>query len=418
MRLLDIALKDLWLAVRNPFTLLMMFGAPFIITGLMYFAFGGLAGDGEISIQAMDLVVVNQDQAQEELALGDLLLETLKRAELGDLLIVTEMDQEETAREAVDQGQAGAALLIPADFSSAILAPGEKATLILIQDPTLTIGPSIVRDVIEQFLGEVSGARVAAQVVVEGLSAHGVPVDQGQALQAAQAYSAWFESSAYESQANTGLHVQSVSNEQTAEPKDNSLIASIMVSMMIFFVFFMGASSAESIIHEDEQGTLARLFTTPTARGAILGGKFLYVFLILCLQTTVLLTAAMFLFDIRWGDPLLLIGASFGMVLAASGFGVFIMSLIQNSRQTGPVLGGGLTMAGMLGGLFTTGVPNMPKVFDVVNLCVPHGWALRAFQLVFEGGALDQILIAIAVLAVMGFILLGIGIMIFRRRFA
>jgi len=399
MRLLDIALKDLWLAVRNPFTLLMMFGAPFIITGLMYFAFGGLAGDGEISIQAMDLVVVNQDQAQEELALGDLLLETLKRAELGDLLIVTEMDQEETAREAVDQGQAGAALLIPADFSSAILAPGEKATLILIQDPTLTIGPSIVRDVIEQFLGEVSGARVAAQVVVEGLSAHGVPVDQGQALQAAQAYSAWFESSAYESQANTGLH-------------------SIMVSMMIFFVFFMGASSAESIIHEDEQGTLARLFTTPTARGAILGGKFLYVFLILCLQTTVLLTAAMFLFDIRWGDPLLLIGASFGMVLAASGFGVFIMSLIQNSRQTGPVLGGGLTMAGMLGGLFTTGVPNMPKVFDVVNLCVPHGWALRAFQLVFEGGALDQILIAIAVLAVMGFILLGIGIMIFRRRFA
>ena len=59
----------------------------------------------------------------------------------------------------------------------------------------------------------------------------------------------------------------------------------------------------------------------------------------------------------------------------------------------------------------------MPKAFDVVNLCVPHGWALRAFRLVYEGGAMDQILLAIAVLAVMGFILLAIGIMIFRRRF-
>ena len=44
--------------------------------------------------------------------------------------------------------------------------------------------------------------------------------------------------------------------------------------MMIFFMFFGAANVARTILTEDRDGTLPRLFTTPTRHGTIIGGKF------------------------------------------------------------------------------------------------------------------------------------------------
>ena len=46
MKVLDIALKDMLRSFRSRFALVMMFVVPLLITGIMNFAFGGLAGDG------------------------------------------------------------------------------------------------------------------------------------------------------------------------------------------------------------------------------------------------------------------------------------------------------------------------------------------------------------------------------------
>jgi ABC-type Na+ efflux pump permease subunit len=69
---------------------------------------------------------------------------------------------------------------------------------------------------------------------------------------------------------------------------------------MIFFTFFTGAAGAASLLYEQEEGTLAWLFTTPTPRAAILGGKFFAVLLILAVQVSVLLFAGRLLFGIRF----------------------------------------------------------------------------------------------------------------------
>ena len=47
MKILDIALKDLKHIFKSIFSLVMMFGAPLLITGLLYFAFGGLASGNQ-----------------------------------------------------------------------------------------------------------------------------------------------------------------------------------------------------------------------------------------------------------------------------------------------------------------------------------------------------------------------------------
>jgi ABC-2 type transport system permease protein len=197
-----------------------------------------------------------------------------------------------------------------------------------------------------------------------------------------------------------------------------ALIGPMMAGMLIFFVFFMGANGAESIIREDEQGTLARLFSTPTQLAAILGGKFLGVMVALCIQVAVLLLASALLFGIHWGRPATVVLVSLGLIVASAGFGVMLMSFIKTSRQTGPVLGGVMTLMGMLGGLLTTGIPNLPAGFATVTLVTPQGWALQSWKLALSGATVGQTLIPVLVLLLLGLAFLAIGVALFRKRFA
>ncbi len=190
-----------------------------------------------------------------------------------------------------------------------------------------------------------------------------------------------------------------------------------MAGMMIFFVFFMGANGAESIIREHEEGTLARLFTTPASALTILAGKFLAVFVTLVIQATVLLGASALIFHISWGKPLSVVLATFGLIVAATGFGVMLMSFIRNTRQTGPVLGGVLTLAGMLGGLMTNGIPNVPEIMGKVALTMPQGWAMRAWTLSLAGNDAGMLAFPTIVLVLLGGLFFAIGLMLFRKRF-
>ena len=63
MNAITIAWKDLVHTLRSPFSLVMMFGAPLLITGLLYFAFGSMAGGNEgATIPVTQVQVVNLDQ--------------------------------------------------------------------------------------------------------------------------------------------------------------------------------------------------------------------------------------------------------------------------------------------------------------------------------------------------------------------
>jgi ABC-2 type transport system permease protein len=195
------------------------------------------------------------------------------------------------------------------------------------------------------------------------------------------------------------------------------MLASVFAGMLIFFMFFTGASTAQSILREHEEGTLARLFTTPTSRPTILAGKFLAVFFTLAVQAVVLVTASALAFKVDWGQPLSLLAVTLGLSVAAAGFGVCLVSLLKNNQQAGPAIGAVLAISGMLGGLFTTGF-SMPPAFQAINLAMPQGWALRGFNLVLDGAGLTQVLGPALVLAGMGAVLFAVGARLFARRFA
>ena len=418
----DIAVKDLTVYARSPFIWAMMFVAPLLIAGLIYFAFSGLgssSGGSELPFARVQVTNLDQPSAEYgDLSVGKMLVEFLQDKNLASIIQVTIAGDEASAREAVDRKTADVAIIIPTDLSTAARMPDRKATVILYQDPTLTIGPGIVKGLLHNFLDGFSGSKLATAVVLQQLSERGIVADSSTLQSVASQYAAWMQSLSASRQAGhyPAIRTQSPPGKAVAKDFMADLAGKILAGQLIFFAFYTAAATAQSIITEEEQLTLGRLFTTPTPRTAILSGKFVSVFLLVSGQVVVLTVVSSLLFHIDWGKPLSMLMAILGLVVVTAGLGLFLMSFVKSSRQAGVMFGGVFTILGMAGGLFSTGVESLPKAFETIALLTPHGWALRAWKLSLAGADPGAMVMPVAVLLVMGAILFTGGALTFRRR--
>lgn len=76
-----------------------------------------------------------------------------------------------------------------------------------------------------------------------------------------------------------------------------------------------------------------------------------------------------------------------------------------------------MTLTGMLGGLFSNGIPNIPEVMDKVALTMPQGWAMHAWKLSLAGSIAGAMILPVLVLIILGALFFAIGLTLFRRRF-
>jgi ABC-2 type transport system permease protein len=271
-------------------------------------------------------------------------------------------------------------------------------------------------------LDGVSGGGIAIQTLIERQQSNGIQPDPAQIPGWVTRYTDWYREFQRDlfhnpEKAALVLTAPSAGESESADPI-KSMMGLTMAGQMIFFAFFTGAYAMMSILREDEEGTLARLFTTPTERVKILTGKFLAVVLTVILQGLVLMAAGHFAFGIAWGQPVSVALALGGQVLAASGLGVLLISFVKTSKQGGPVLGGGLTALGMLGGLFTANIPNMPEAFLMLGNFTPQGWVLKGWKLSLAGSAPVELLLPFAVALALGVLMFAFGAMMFKRRYA
>jgi ABC-2 type transport system permease protein len=418
MKILDIAFKDIKHSLRSGFGIVMMFIVPIMIPAIIYAAFGGaLDGSGDsggFDIAVTRVVVANLDRAADQSA-GSILTEFLQSDNLKSLLQTTVVNDEATARARVNSGQADVAVIVPADFSASAFAGSGAANVVMVHDPTLTVGPLIVKQLLAQFADGFSGARITLDVAAQQSGT----LDAVTAQAIATKYAEWAQ--AQGRQQHDGQHPMlsvQAPPAKVAQQATASMTASMMVGMLVFFAFFTAAFMAETILKEDEDGTLPRLFTTPTARATVLGGKFTAIFLMVTVQVFVVMLIASVLFKITWGDPLLVALSIVGLVICAAGFGLFLLSFIRNTRQAGPVIGGVLTVTAMLGGLYSMTIPNAPAFMDTISLFMPQGWVMRSWKLTLNGGQLLDVLLPMLVAVVIGAVLFGIGTLNFRKRYA
>ncbi len=421
---LDVALKDLMRNTRSPFVLVMMFGAPLMITALIYFAFSGLGGgDGGFQLPVTRVQVANLDQTSAEFggfAAGEVLVQFLQSEQLSNLIQATVAEDADSARAAVNRQEADVALIIPADLTATAFTAGGGTSLTLYHDPTLTIGPAIVKGLIANFLDGFSGSKIAAEVTAQLLAENGLQTNPGMMQSVAAQYAEWAQQVGQQRAGVQHPLLEVEAPPRRAAPTNQlaDLAGKILAGQLIFFSFYTAAASAQSIITEEEQKTLPRLFTTPTPRTAILAGKFIATFLLVLGQAVVLTIASALIFRIRWGQPLTVLLVTLGLVAVSTGFGLFLMSFAKTSRQAGLVMGAVLTVLGMAGGLFSAGMDVLPRAFETVALLTPQGWAMRGWKLSLAGAAPSDVLLPVGVVLVMGIVFFAAGALTFRRRLA
>lgn len=424
MKILDIAFKDMLRSFRSAFAIGMMFIVPLMITGLIFLAFGGTSL-GKSDLPVTKLVVVNRDvpPAGAPMSFGEELIKMFNDPSVSKWLVASSATDEATAMAMVNQQQAGVAVLIPENLTQSVMNRHGNAQIRIIQDPTLTIGPMVIRNMVGSLLDGASMATVAMSTAAQRGEALGKPVDLDGQLALVTKLGDWyinFQRTLYHSAQAAIIANAPVADQADSAQQDGfkRIMAITLAGQMIFFGFFTAANSMASILQEQEEGTLARIFTTPTSRTQVLGGKFLAVVFMVIVQALVMIVAGRLLFGVEWGNPLSVALSVIGQVLGATGLGVLLISLIKTSKQTGPVLGGALCGLGILGGVFTVAVPNAPKIFDLSGMFVPHGWVLRAWKATLAGSGPADLLLPLAVLIVMGVAMFAIGAWTFQKRFA
>jgi ABC-2 type transport system permease protein len=429
MKAIDIALKDLTRSFRSAFAIVFMFGIPLLMTGMFYVMFGNSTNDG-LQLPKTSVIIANLDEGgprfqvseknfpggKKTRTLGEMVVNVLESDELADLVQVSTAPSAELARAAVDGQQAQVAIIIPLDFSKTFADANKQSTIEFYQDPTLTIGPEIIRSILNRFMDGMAGVKIALNVYLDEAS----PNDANLAGQVIQQY---LDSSLVQTKDLAAALLDTRSSMAVAAPKqeDNLLsqiVGPIMAGMLIFYAFFTGTSTAQSILKEEEERTLPRMFTTPTPRSVILSGKFLSVFLTVLVQVTVLLIAAHLIFRIQWGELALVSLIAIGIVFCAASFGICVNSFLKNTRQGGSVFGAVLTVTGMLGmlSIIASGSPTAAQI-GTASLFVPQGWAVEGLVSVMHGAQFAELIPIVLGLMAWAIVFFVVGIWRFNRRY-
>ena len=427
MKILDIVFKDITRSFRSVFAIGMILVAPLLLTGLIYFAFGGMSS-GDVSMTAVKVGIVNLDvlpvDAPLEAPLGEIIRLIFFDESVQSSITATDYLDEASARDAVNKQEIGVAVIIPRNFTERYLSGDQDVQQVLIiSDPTLSVGPAIVKDIVTMGIDGFAGGGISRQTIMERLQANGIQTEPTQFQAWDERYGNWytdFQRDLFHNPEKAAFVVVAPSADETkTENPMQKTMGMVLAGQMIFFAFFTGAYSMMSILEESEEGTLARLFSTPTNRTSILAGKFAAVFFTVILQGVAMMIAGHLIFGVTWGIPLSAALALTGQVIASTGLGVLLISLVKNTRQGGPVLGGGLTAMGMLGGLFTANMPNaMPAAMNTIANFTPQGWVLKAWRMVMDGGSTGDLLLPFGVLVGMGVVMFVIGAKMFGKRFA
>jgi ABC-2 type transport system permease protein len=427
LKVIDIALKDLKRSLRSAIALVFMFGIPMLVTGMIYLMFGSTSSGG-FTIPRTKLVIANLDHDGPRLqassrsvpggirasTMSDLVVKVLQSKDMADLLDVSLAPDGASARLAVDNRQAQVAVIIPEDFSRQFADPYGKAVIEFYQDPTLTLGPGIVRSILNQFMDGLSGIKIAVNVAMDQLE----PKDYSLIGQVVQQFLDTSQTQR-EDLASALLEERTPEKTQKKTGSMASVVGSFMGGFMIFFAFYTGTSSAESILREEEEGTMPRLFTTPTSQSTILSGKFLAVFLTVMVQITVLLIAGRLVFGVDWGELVPVIWTAIGIVFCASSFGIFINSFLKDSKQGGAIFGGVLSFSGMVGmiRIFAMNTSSSSGLVNTVSLLVPQGWAIRGILQTMDGQAGTPVLLNTLVMLVWCAVFFSVGVWRFNRRY-
>lgn len=379
---LVIAAKDLRQRVRDRTAVIVAVIAPFGLAAIFSMLLAGVDGPLDLGYAYADL-----DGTEVSAGLRD---GPLAGIESAGIATVTEVDDRDGARAAVDGGEVDAALVVPSGFGDAVTA-GQGATLEVVGDTDAGLATDILRSLAESYAAQLEGVRLAVATTLPQMER---PAPQQVAELAERA-----------SVTEPPISIADVE----LESRRMSTTTYFAASMAIFFLFFTAQFGVLSLLAERRQGTLTRLVAAPIPPWSIVLGKALGSFLLGIGAMAVLVVASTLLLGAEWGSPLAVALLVLAAVIAAMGITALITTLARTEEQAGGWNSIVAVTLAILGGAFFD-LSQGPEILGQVSRITPHAWFLEGIDILSAPGtSVLDVGLPIAALAGIGLVTGAVG---------
>lgn len=411
-KLFLIGLKDLKLIFRDSAALVFVLLAPFLLTIGMGFVTGRFSGNSG-GLSDIPVIIVNLDNEE----LGNALADLFSSEELADLMESSVSSDPEAARRLIDDDQAAAAVIIPAGFTRGVI-PAEGTLLdagfvqpapVQIEvyaNPSRPTSAGVVKAIVDEFIARVEEGRTAGITSIVQLMQAGLLNPQTAESEAR----ALLES--VEETESSAITLRK--NTQGPQAVEFDLLAYFAPGMALMFLMYTVSYGGRSILAERSDGTLPRLLTSPTSMAQFIGGKIVGVFFTGIAQVGILIVASTMFFGVKWGDPIGIAVLILAAVFAATGWGILITAFARTPGQVASLGSALMLIFGILGGSFIN-LDQLPSAIQTISRITPNAWGLDGFTTLALGGTLKNLGEPLLALVIMGLVLFGISVVLFRR---
>lgn len=285
----------------------------------------------------------------------------LARALLGRLeatpgLAVTVYPDEDRVRAAVQRGEEGGGVVVPAEYDRAVRA-GDAVTVMLVADPRAG-SRAVVRGAVQRAVAAENAVLQAGQFAAAEL---GIPVHE--AVSAASARDPMVSVVARRA---PGLAVARLGGRDVA------------AGTLVLFVF-IAALWSPPLVDDRRSGVGPRLRAAPTSTAVIVLGEGLGRATVAGLQCLLLAGGAWLLLGVRWGSPGAVAAVLTVFCLVATGAAMLMGAVTRSAGQARALaLPFGLAL-GIVGGCLWSLETVAPALRTAGHL-TPHAWAVDALR--------------------------------------
>ena len=410
-RLASMVRKDLRRKSRAPLGIAAVLAFPLVFSGLLAATFGG-GGSGMPKVQ---LLVEDRDGT----LLSGMLVSAFGSEAMTPYVEVQNVGAEGLGR--IESDQASALLRIPAGFGADLIA-GNPLTLELVRNPAQGILPEIAEQGLTVLVDLLSSASTLLREPLDRLAplleGETAPGEADVAAVAAAFQRAIGGSAELLFPPRIVMETSRNVDEQAGSsgpPTTGAIFLIVLPGISVWALFLVGDLAMRDLLAENAAGTLRRQLSAPVSAAQLVLAK-------ACFAATLASVSLVMLACIGWAAaprPVDLLGftlLSMALVVAVTGFAATMYGASRNERQGATVSSVLLLIFAFLGGSFVQ-LEALPAALRRLSPLSPFYWGTSGYtKLIRDGAGAGEILVNVAVLAVLGSVLLMLGGALLRRR--
>jgi len=373
-RLFSVIQKELVQTLRDRRTLGIQLIGPIVLLFLFGYAV-------EIQVDHQPTVVVDMSRDRQSLAYVNAMVNT------GFFDVVGYLESEEEAVQAIDTGQARAAIVIPPDFAARIERRDMAQVLVLIDG------------------SDVLGSQSALNATMTTAQSFAVDLVMEQ-----------IERSRFGSRTAT-LQPLDVRFRVLYNPDMASIIFMVPGLVGLLLQQQTLLLTAFAIVREKEMGTVEQILVTPIRPWELMLGKMIPNIAIAFVNMSTILALGILWFDVPFnGDLWLFFALAFLFLFTSLGLGILI-STVATSQKQAQELARLLIMPAMMLSGFIFPRESMPPVLQWIGSLIPVTYFLKISRgIITKGVGLDSLHEPVIALVVFGVAVFAISARTFRTR--